>query len=115
VSDARVEWYGDEVVAQVEGGMKDALSVGGAYMVGAVRAEITNQDLIDTGNLRASIDHEAAGPDREKIGTNVHYAIYLEYGTSRMGAKAFMRRSMEDGANKANVRKLAMAALRGAI
>ncbi len=115
MSEARLEWNGDNIKRDVADGVTDALTAGGIYMVGAVRAEIRSQDLIDTGNLINSIDSRSGGPDRERIGTNVHYAIYLEYGTVKMGAKAFMRRSIEDPENKANVRKLAMAALGGAL
>lgn len=112
---AEVEWYGDDLAERVAKAVMDALTAGGIYMVGAVRAEIRSQDLIDTGNLINSIDSRSGGPDRERIGTNVHYAIYLEYGTVRMSAKAFMRKSMEDPENKANIRKLAVAALGGAL
>ncbi|HBX22675.1 MAG TPA: HK97 gp10 family phage protein [Desulfotomaculum sp.] len=80
-------------------------------------ALIANDCPIDTGRLRASIAGRlagAAGVDlgggkpREiaagksqsttmfnqyegRIGTNVEYALYLEYGTSRIEAKAFFR------------------------
>lgn len=93
--------------------MRKALGAGGAYMVGAVRAEIRAQGLIDTGFMLASVDHEAIDDLREKIGTNAHYAVYLEYGTRYIGAKAFMRNAIDDGTNQANVRKLAIAALGG--
>lgn len=108
---ADVKWDGDEALAKIAENMLDALSAGGAYMVGAVRAEIRSQDLIDTGFYINSIDDEEAGPDRQRIGTNAHYAVYLEYGTSRMKAFAPFRKAMEDGHNQGNLAKIAAAAI----
>ena len=39
--------------------------------------------VVDTGRLRASIDHNITGTSAV-IGTNVEYAPFIEYGTSRM-------------------------------
>ena len=108
----RINWRGDEVSRQVRQALEHALTAGGAYMVGAVRAEIRSQNLIDTGFLVNSIDHQRASDLSEQVAAHAHYAVYLEYGTRRMGAKAFMRRSMDDGTNQGNVRKIALAALR---
>lgn len=41
---------------------------------------------VDTGRLRASITHRREGKDAVAVGTNVEYAIYQEFGTSRMPA-----------------------------
>ena len=47
---------------------------------------------VDTGRLRASISN---GIDEAElcayIGTNVEYAKYVEYGTSKMKAQAFLK------------------------
>ena len=40
---------------------------------------------VDTGNLRSSITHTVEG-DRATVHTNVEYAPYMEYGTSRTAA-----------------------------
>ena len=37
---------------------------------------------VDTGNLRGSITHRVDG-NEAKVGTNVEYAPYIEYGTGR--------------------------------
>lgn len=34
--------------------------------------------------------------DTAYLGTNVHYAPYLEYGTSRIGAQPFLRRAVDE-------------------
>lgn len=49
---------------------------------------------VDTGRLRASIAQEIGGDDDglvARVGTNVEYAPYLEFGTSRMSARPFLR------------------------
>ena len=45
---------------------------------------------VDTGRLRNSISH-AVAEDAAFIGTNVEYAPYVEYGTSRMRERPFLR------------------------
>lgn len=50
---------------------------------------------VDTGTMRSSISTTisgsgSAGSMTAEIGPTVDYAIYVEYGTSRMGAQPFM-------------------------
>ena len=45
---------------------------------------------VDTGNLRNSITH-TSDDDTAYIGTNVEYAPYVEYGTSRTKAQPFLK------------------------
>lgn len=40
---------------------------------------------VDTGNLRASITVASSSPDTVTVGTNVDYAVYVEYGTGQLG------------------------------
>lgn len=65
---------------------------------------------VDTGNLRASITHEAdAGGNAVYIGTNVEYAPYVELGTSRQEAQPFLRpAASEHGAQYRQVLKKAL-------
>lgn len=47
---------------------------------------------VDTGRLRDSITHEThAEEESVYVGTNVEYAAYQEYGTSRMRAHPFLK------------------------
>lgn len=49
---------------------------------------------VDTGRLRASIRTELRGDAQGPyavVGTNVHYAIYQEFGTRFMPAHPFLR------------------------
>ena len=51
---------------------------------------------VKTGTLRRSITHNIA-PDGKsaKVGSNVGYAPYVEMGTSKMTAYAFLRGALE--------------------
>jgi len=47
----------------------------------AVR-NITSTHLVDTGNLRSSVNYSVDVPNKTaSVGTNVEYAIYTEFGT----------------------------------
>jgi HK97 gp10 family phage protein len=49
---------------------------------------------VDTGRLRSSITHEIAADHRGlvgRVGTDVEYAPYVEYGTSRSPAQPYLR------------------------
>lgn len=51
---------------------------------------------VDTGNLRNSITHEQGGENFEVVGSNVFYAPYVEYGTSRSKAQPYLKPAVED-------------------
>ena len=51
---------------------------------------ITEKKAVDTGRLRASITHASDGANAY-IGTNVEYAPYVEFGTSKMKARSYLR------------------------
>lgn len=49
---------------------------------------------VDTGRLRSSIVYEVAATGRTitaRIGTNVEYAGYVEFGTRHMRARPYLR------------------------
>lgn len=53
---------------------------------------------VDTGRLRASITHRVEKESGEVVGyvgTNVEYAPWLEFGTTRMKARPFMMPAIE--------------------
>lgn len=55
---------------------------------------------VDTGRLRASITHALERDHRGLsaiIGTNVDYAVYVEFGTSDTPARPFLRSSLVAG------------------
>lgn len=49
---------------------------------------------VDTGRLRSSIAREVGNDERglvARIGTDVSYGIYVEFGTARMRAQPYLR------------------------
>jgi len=86
-----------------EAGKKAALAAGIALQkqmkdvmtnAGPSPSKAGNPPAVDTGNLRRSIqiNQDTASGDVE-VGTNVEYARYLEYGTSKMAARPWLNRS----------------------
>lgn len=56
----------------------------------------------ETGNLRDSIDYEPNTSDKSVvIGTNTHYALWVEKGTSRMSAQPFLQPAAESNLARA--------------
>lgn len=52
-----------------------------------------------TGRLRGSITHEILEMLKEiggRVGTNVEYGVYVEYGTSKMDAQPYLRTALEN-------------------
>ena len=48
------------------------------------------------GTLRNSITNQLEGDDTVAIGSNVHYAPYVELGTRKMTARPYLRPAIED-------------------
>lgn len=51
---------------------------------------------VDTGNLRNSITHQMRGENTVAVGTNVHYAPFVELGTRKMRAQPYLRPAVEN-------------------
>ena len=60
----------------------------------AIEAQARALAPFDTGRLRDSIN-TAVGRDEVIVGTNVEYAPYVEYGTSRSIAQPFLRPAVD--------------------
>lgn len=61
-----------------------ALEKCGLFGERQAKTNITNNKLVDTGNLRNSISHQVDPSEPAVyIGTNVEYAIYPELGTGK--------------------------------
>ena len=70
----------DAVLSQLQDAVKTALEAVGVQAQGHATDNITANDSVDTGVLRSSITFEVED-DTVAIGTNVHYAPYIEFGT----------------------------------
>ena len=64
-------------IKAVEAATAKALTAAAIHVQGAA---INFCSAVDTGNLKGSITYKV-GREEARIGTNVHYAPYIEYGT----------------------------------
>jgi len=71
-----------EVLAASREQIQRALETCGLLAEGYAKLNITSQKAVDTGRLRNSITHKVVEADKAVyIGTNVHYAPYIELGS----------------------------------
>lgn len=60
-----------------------------------VEGEAKKLAPVDTGRLRASITHDVIenilGEIQGRVGTNVDYAVHVEYGTRKQPAQSYLR------------------------
>ncbi|MCR5271995.1 MAG: HK97 gp10 family phage protein [Lachnospiraceae bacterium] len=82
--------HASEVKAAKDAAVTKALEMIGLQAEGYAKENITRVGAVDTGRLRNSITHAAEGDDTEVIGTNVEYAPYIEYGTSKMKERPYL-------------------------
>lgn len=64
----------------------------------AVDRQAKNLAPVDTGRLRSSINGRLARDSQGVVGivgTNVHYAIFQEFGTRYMAAQPFLRPALD--------------------
>lgn len=50
---------------------------------------------VDTGNLRSSIRKRGINQHAAEVVVGAEYGIYVEYGTSRMGAQPYLQPAVE--------------------
>ena len=96
----KIEWYGDKVIQSVENAKRGGLEA--ASLI--VEADAKLRAPVDLGNLKGSITHKVTSDEEAKIGTNVDYAPYLEYGTHKMAAQPYLRPALDS--NKARIEKM---------
>jgi HK97 gp10 family phage protein len=64
-----------------------------------VKRKIANyspKPIVDTGRLLNSITHSVENGDTAVIGTNVEYAPYVEYGTTKTKARPFLKSTIQE-------------------
>ena len=94
-----VEWKGDKHIKAAIEAQKKALTA--ASLV--VQGDATSRTPVLTGNLKNSITYKVREEDAI-VGTNVEYAPYVEFGTSKMAAQPFLEPSLHD--NRKRIEKL---------
>ena len=67
-----------------------------------VEAEAKKLCPVDTGKLRASITPVIESWAAGYVGTNTHYAPYVEYGTRKMDAQPFLEPAFLEGKKQAS-------------
>ena len=79
-------WHGDEVAARAEDGIQAALGDAATD----IEVEAATVVPVATGALQDSIGHEV-GDRKAIVYAGMPYAVHVEYGTSRMAARPFLR------------------------
>jgi len=80
-----------EVMKAIEAAGTKALTESALIIEGAAK----QRSPVKTGQLRNSITHAVNFP-LAKIGTDVDYSVYVEYGTSRMAKQPFLRPALDE-------------------
>ncbi len=94
----------DDVIKELGDKLQGALELLGLAGEDNAKLEITklvydtpeSPNYKRTGNLRNSLTHTDNGKDTVYIGTNVEYAPYVEYGTSKMPPRPYLKSALEN-------------------
>ena len=76
--------------AQSPGNMEKKIAVIAQLGVGHVKKSIQKVRAVDTGTMLNSTTVDKLGPTTYLVGPTVDYAVYVQYGTSRMAARDFL-------------------------
>ena len=101
-----VKWYGDKLKKEMRAKCVKNMSDACLFLEGDIKKSLTGKSPSApgeppgkrTGTLGRGITHEVEKkPDSVvgRVGTNITYAIPLEFGTSKMAARPFMRPGLE--------------------
>lgn len=63
------------------------------------KKNLTEKKAVDTGRLRNSVTH-THDKNTVYVGTNVEYAPYIEFGTSKMAARPYLEPAIADHLNE---------------
>lgn len=90
----------DAFYVEFDPSVKKALEEIGIEAEGHAKDIITEKGAVDTGRLRNSITHQVGETESKEpcvyVGTNVEYAPFIEFGTSRMAARPYLKPAIED-------------------
>jgi len=81
--------------AEVESHVKQAVARALEIIGGTAEGYAKQLCPVDTGNLRNSITHQMISEDTVAVGTNVHYAPFVELGTRKMTSQPYLRPAVE--------------------
>lgn len=102
---SKVKWHGEKVKQEV--GQRCFQAMSKACLL--VLADAKRYCPVDTGRLRASLAHEiemSKDGVTGRVGTNVKYGVYVEYGTSNPNypKQPYLRPALEK--NKGKIKQL---------
>lgn len=90
----------DKIIQETQERLIVALEKVGLKAEGDVKTTIASyspKPIVKTGRLMGSITHEVNPSEKEVyIGTNVEYAPYIEYGTSKMAPRPFLKETISE-------------------
>jgi len=96
---AEYKWHGDKIQKKIE----DRLEVNMNKAVTLVHHDATNNAPVKTGTLKRSLTMRVESEDKFLVGivgTNLFYAPYQEFGTSRMPAHPYLFPALEKNRHK---------------
>lgn len=97
---ARLEWYGDRVKKSFHAAALNSAQ----KLLLIAEGEAKKKCPIDTGRLRASITHAVTDVKEDvivgQIGTNVDYAAFVEFGTSKTRPHPYIRPGIDKAKSK---------------
>lgn len=105
---AKSEWYGRECLQHINNKLHNKMTLASNF----VKDEAKRRVPVDTSNLKKSLTYEVVEENGEivgRIGTNVSYAIHVEYGDEngmkprKVGQMPFLRPALLD--NKDQITK----------
>jgi hypothetical protein len=103
---SQVTWKGEDFLAKVSTKMYERMDAVADYLVDRIKKKLSttgspsspgNPPHLRTGDLRDSITAvDSAGLDlfAKDIGSNLEYSTNLEYGTSKMAPRPFLRQTL---------------------
>lgn len=103
-----------EVLAQMQGNIKRALTAMGITAVAGIKDKIDEgyyetykphlkakgTAIRDTSTLFGSIESQVVSEDTVAVGTNVEYAIYVHEGTRKMKERPFIKDGVSENSDK---------------
>src|SRR5262245_12863773 len=103
----RMEWNGDRIMKEIRADMNARLHTVGVLVTSEMRRRLStpgpeasapgDYPHAQSGRLRAAVTFEAdPADDSISIIVPVDYAGFLEHGTSKMEARPFVLRTVED-------------------
>ncbi len=91
-----------KALARAPGIITEELGKAVRDLVLLVETEAKKRCPVDTGKLRASITPVIESWAAGYVGTNTHYAPYVEYGTEKMPAQPFLEPAFLEGQRQAS-------------